>query len=256
MNPTLLLLIKILAASVIVGFVTASIKSWVDRFFLVILLTSLVGLPIQQSVAINLVVVALASLMLALRQGEALKSVREDWAMLILPAVLGGILGRLLGLQTPAPILLIVLGAYAILAGLRMALIKPLPERDDKAHPAWLTPVSFLFSGLTGLLSAGGKPFSVPIYNWAMGHHPQRAYALASVGVTAAAWSAVGAQVATGTPFAPADLGLAVYAFILITLTALGVSRFWSPRLNQIVTWIIAPLLVLIGIRFIMLGLA
>jgi len=256
MNPTLLLLIKVLAASLIVGFVTASIKSWVDRFFLVILLTSLVGLPIQQSITINLVVVALAALMLALRQSEALKSVRENWAILILSAGLGGILGRLLGLQTPAPILLIVLGAYAILAGLRMVLIKPLPERDDKVHPAWLSPVSFLFGGVTGLLSAGGKPFSVPIYNWAMGHHSQRAYALASVGVTAAAWSAVGTQVATGTPLAPADLGVDVYAFILITLTALGVSRFWSPRLNQVVTWIIAPLLVLIGIRFIMMGLA
>jgi uncharacterized membrane protein YfcA len=255
MNPTLLLLIKVLVASLIVGFVTASIKSWVDRFFLVILLTSLVGLPIQQSITINLVVVALASLMLALRQGEILKSVREDWAMLILPAVLGGVLGRLLGLRTPAFVLLVVLGAYAILASLRMAFIKPIPERDDKAHPAWQSPVAFLFGGLTGLLSAGGKPFSVPIYNWAMGHNPQRAYAMASVGVTAAAWGAIGAQVATGMPFAPGDLGLAVYAFILVTLTALGVNLFWSPRLNKVVTWIIAPLLVLIGIRFIMLGL-
>ncbi len=223
---------------------------------MVILLTSLVGLPIQRSITINLVVVALASLMLALRQSEVLKAVREDWAMLILSAVLGGILGRLLGLQTPAPVLLVVLGAYTILAGLRMVFIKPLPEKDDKAHPAWLAPVSFLFGGLTGLLSAGGKPFSVPIYNWAMGHHPQRAYALASVGVTAAAWSAIGTQAATGTPFAPADLGLAAYAFILVTLTALGVQRFWSPRLNQVVTWVIAPLLVLIGIRFLMMGLA
>jgi hypothetical protein len=76
------------------------------------------------------------------------------------------------------------------------------------------------------------------------------------VGVTAAAWSAIGAQIATGTPLAPADLGLAAYAFILVTLTALGVNRFWSPKLNQIVTWIISPLLILIGIRFIMLGLA
>jgi uncharacterized membrane protein YfcA len=256
MNPTIFLLLKVLVASLIVGFITASIKSWVDRFFLVILLTSLVGLPTQQSITINLVVVALASLMLALRQSEILKSVREDWAMLILSAGLGGILGRLLGLQTPAPVLQIVLGAYAILAGLRLVLIKSLPERDDKAHPAWLAPVLFLFGGLTGLLSAGGKPFSVPIYNWTMGHHPQRAYALATMGVTAAAWSAVGTQVATGTSFAPADLGLAVYAFILITLTALGVQRFWSPRLNLIVTWIIAPLLVLIGIRFVMMGLA
>lgn len=256
MTSVLLLLIKVLLASLIAGFVTASIKSWVDRFFLVILLTGLVGLPIQRSITINLVVVALAALMMALRQSQVLKSVREDWAMLVLPAALGGVLGRLLNLQTPARSLLIVLGAYAILAGLRMAFIKPLPERDDKAHPAWLAPVTFLFGGLTGLISAGGKPFSVPIYNWALGHHPQRAYALASVGVTAAAWSAVGAQVAVGTPLAPADLALAVYAFILVTLTALVVQRFWTPKLSQVVTWIIAPLLVLVGVRFLMLGLA
>ena len=256
MTPTLLLLIKVLLASLIAGFVTASIKSWVDRFFLVILLTGLVGLPIQRSIAINLVVVALAALMMALRQSGVLKSVREDWAMLVLPAMLGGMLGRLLGLQTPTRTLLVVLGAYAIPAGLRMALIKPLPEREDKAHPAWQAPVSFLFGGLTGLLSAGGKPFSVPIYNWAMGHHPQRAYALASVGVTTAAWSAIGAQVAVGTSLAPADLALAVYAFMIVTLMALAVNRFWTPRLNQVVTWIIAPLLVLVGIRFVMMGLA
>ncbi len=255
MTSVLLLLIKVLIASLIAGFVTASIKSWVDRFFLVILLTGLVGLPIQRSITINLVVVALAALMMALRQSQVLKSVREDWALLVLPAILGGILGRLLGLQTPARTLLIVLGAYAILAGLRMVLIKPLPARADKAHPAWQTPIAFLFGGLTGLISAGGKPFSVPIYNWALGHHPQRAYALASVGVTAAAWSAVGAQVAVGTSLAAADLALAAYAFILVTLTALVVQRFWTPKLNQVVTWIIAPLLVLVGVRFLMIAL-
>ncbi len=36
--------------------------------------------------------------------------------------------------------------------------------------------------------------------------------------------------------------GLASYAFILVTLTALGVNRFWSPRLNKVVTWIIAAI--------------
>jgi uncharacterized membrane protein YfcA len=256
MNPTLLLLVKVLVASLIVGFVTASIKSWVDRVFMVILLTSLVGLPITRSITINLVVVGLSALMLALRQSDVLKSVREDWALLIIPAILGGILGRLLGLSVSASVLLVTLGIYAILTGLRLVLIKPMPERDDKAHPAWQAPVAFIFGGLTGLISAGGKPFSVPIYNWAMGHHPQRAYALASVGVTAAAWSAIATQIATGTPPTLADLGLAVYAFILVTLTALGVNRFWSPKLNQIVALIISPLLILIGIRFIMLGLA
>ncbi len=256
MNPTALLAIKILATSLIVGFVTASIKSWVDRFFLVILLTGLVGLPIQQSVTINLLVVGLASLMMALRQGEAMGAVREDWARLIIPATLGGILGRLLGMQLPAQILLIVLGVYAILAGLRMVLIKPLPEKESKAHPVWLAPINFLAGGVTGLLSAGGKPFTIPVYNSLMGHHPQRAYLMASVGVSAAAWSAIGAQVAVGRTITAGDLALSVYAFILITLTALGVSRFWSPRLNQIVTWVIAPILILVGARFLLVALA
>ncbi|MGC8827905.1 MAG: TSUP family transporter [Anaerolineae bacterium] len=254
MAPTTLLLAKVLLAGLIVGFVTASIQSWVDRFFLVILLTGLVGLPIQRSITINLIVVVLAALMMALRQSSVLTSVREDWALLIIPALVGGALGRLVGLQLPAPILLLILGIYAILAGLRMAFIKPMSERGDHPHPAWLAVVASGFGGLTGLLSAGGKPFTVPIYNWIMGHHPKRAYAMASVGVTAAAWSAVGTQVAVGTSVSPADMALALYAFIIITLVALGVQRFWTPRLNQIVTWIIAPLLVLVGIRFILVS--
>lgn len=251
MSIALLLWLKVLIASLIVGFVTASIKSWVDRFFLVILLTSLVGLPITHSIMINLIVVALASLMMALRQGSVIKSVREDWVLIVLPAVLGGIIGRLVGLNVKAVVLLAILGVYAILTGLRMIFIKPLRERDDKLHPNWQVPIAFFFGGLIGLISAGGKPFSVPFYNWVMGHHPQRAYALSSLGVTVAAWSAIGAQMATGSAITPRDLGLAVYAFILITLTALGVERIWTPKLNQIVTWIVAPVLVLVGIRFI-----
>lgn len=67
MNPTILLLIKVLVASLIVGFVTTSIKSWVDRVFMVIMLTSLAGLPIAQSITINLIVIALSALVLALK---------------------------------------------------------------------------------------------------------------------------------------------------------------------------------------------
>ena len=250
------LLIKGLLAGVIVGFVTASIKSWVDRFFLVILLVSLVNLPIQEAVVINLVVIGLAALMLALRQWPALSSVREDWPRIILPSILGGMLGRLLALQTGAPIVLVVLGVYAILVGLRLVFIRPMPEREEKAHSNWLAPVAFLAGGLAGFLSAGGKPFKVPVYNWILGHHPQRAYAMASVGVSVAAWSALLAQIATGQTIAPGDLGMAIYEFVIITLVALGIERIWTPRLNQIVTWIIAPILVLVGIRFILLAMA
>jgi len=250
------LLLKGLLAGVIVGFVTASIKSWVDRFFLVILLVSIVGFPIQEAVVINLVVIALAALMLALRQWPALNSVREEWPKIILPSILGGILGRLLALQSQATIVMLILGVYAILVGVRLVLIKPMPERETKAHSNWLAPVAFLAGGLTGFLSAGGKPFKVPVYNWILGHHPQRAYIMASVGVSVASWSALAAQIAIGQPIAPGDLGMAIYEFIIITLVALGIERIWTPRLNQIVAWIIAPILVLVGIRFILLGLA
>lgn len=249
------LLLKVLAAGLIVGFVTASIKSWVDRVFFVILLTGMVGLPIHSSIAINLIVVALSALMLTLRQSQVFHSVRQDWAVLILSAVLGGISGRLLGMQLSAPILMLILGSYALMVGLRLLLIKPMPEREEKAHPAWLSPVAFLFGGFTGLISAGGKPFAVPIYNWIMGHHPQRAYAFASLSVVSSALAAVFTQTATGRPFSPFEMALAVYAFVIISLTALWVDRFYSPKLNRIVTLLISPLLMFVGIRFILAGL-
>lgn len=256
MELILPLLLKGLLAGVIVGFVTASIKSWVDRFFLVILLVSLLNLPIQEAVGVNLIVIGLSALMLVLRQWPVLASVRQEWPQIILPSILGGALGRLLALQTHASVVIIVLGIYAILVGLRLVLIKPMPERKIKGHPNWLAPVAFLAGGLAGFLSAGGKPFKVPVYNWILGHHPQRAYAMASIGVSVAAWSALATQVGVGQPIAPADIGLAIYEFVIITLVALGIERIWTPRLNQVVTWIIAPILVLVGIRFLVIGIA
>jgi len=250
------LLLKGLLAGVIVGFVTSSIKSWVDRIFMVIMLVGIVSLPIQEAIVINLIVLGLSALMLALRQWPVLKSVREDWPRLIIPSILGGVLGRLLALKTGAPVLLLVLGIYAILVGLRLVLIKPMPEREGKAHSNWLIPVEFLAGGLTGFLSAGGKPFKVPVYNWILGHHPQRAYAMASVGVSVAAWSALTTQIAVGQPISVGNLAFAMYEFIIVTLVALGIERIWSPKLNKIVTWIIAPILLLVGIRFILLGIA
>ena len=131
----------------------------------------------------------------------------EDPLLSSVTAVLGGILGWLLGSQTRAPILLVASGAYATLAGPRMVLIKPLPEKDDKAHTAWLAPAGFVFGGLADLLSVGGKHFSVPICNWAMGHRPQYAYALPSMGVTAAAWGTIRRAGGSGNPACPRRLG-------------------------------------------------
>ena len=250
----LMLVIKGVIAGVIVGFVTGSIRSWVDRFFLVLLLYGMLGLPIGEAVTVNLVVVALAALLLALRQGEALAAVRQHWPLVILPAVLGGMLGRLLGLAVAPSALLGVLGIYAILVGVRLVLVRPVPEREEKAHPAWLVPMAFLGGGMAGLLSARAKPFTVPVYNRALGHHPRHAYALSALGVTTATWIALLTQIATGHPLAVKDLLLAVFEFTVITLTALAVERVWSEKLAKVVTIVIAPLLVLVGIRFILLA--
>jgi uncharacterized membrane protein YfcA len=246
----IILLLKGLLAGLIVGFVTASIQSWVDRFFLVIILVGLLQLPIQEAVVINLIVVSLAALMMLLRQTQVLTSVQGDWALVALPAALGGILGRVAALNVRPQVLLGVLGVYAILAGLRIALIKPLPERENKAHPAWMALIAGLSGLLAGFLSAGGKPFSVPVYNAALGHHPRRAYALATLGVVSGAWLGLLTQVALGYPLRQDNLLLALYLFVVIALTALAVERFWTPQLNRIVTYIIAPILVLVGARF------
>lgn len=239
-----------LIAGLIVGFVTASIKSWVDRVFLVILLVGLLHVPIQKAILVNLVVVSLAALMLLLRQIKVLTSVQEDWPLVILPAVLGGAAGRILALNVEARWLLAALGVYAVLVGLRLVLIKPMPERDDKAHPAWIALIAALGGGLAGLLSTGGKPFTVPLYNAALGHHPQRAYALGSLGVVSGAWMALLTHIALGNFLAQGEVLLALYLFTIIALTALAVERIWTPRLNRIVAYVVAPLLVLVGVRF------
>ncbi|RME43350.1 MAG: sulfite exporter TauE/SafE family protein [Chloroflexi bacterium] len=251
MTGLIMLLVKGLVAGLIVGFVTASIRSWVDRFFLVIILVGLLRMPIQEAVVVNLIVVSLAALMMMLRQTQVLTSVQADWPLVILPAALGGMLGRVVALNVRPQLLLGILGVYAILAGVRLVLIKPLPERENKAHPAWIAPIAGLSGALAGFLSAGGKPFTVPVYNAALGHHPRRAYALASLGVVSGAWLGLFAQIGLGHPISQDGLLLAVYLFVVIVLTALAVERIWTERLNRIVTLTVAPLLVLVGLRFV-----
>lgn len=168
------LLLQGAAAGLIVGFVTASIRLRVDYFFLVIILVGLMHVPVQQAVLINLVVVTLAALMMVFRNTEVLISVQVSWAAVILPAVLGSVVGRILALNLSPQSLLAILGLYAILAGIRLAFIKqPLPERENRAHLGWMAPIAGLSGLLAGLLSTSGKPFTVPLYNAALGHHPR-----------------------------------------------------------------------------------
>ena len=249
------LLLKGLIAALIVGFVTASIQSWVDRFFLVILLISIVGLPVQDAVTINLMVVSLAALMMLLRQTDVLTSVRQDWVLVIIPAIIGAILGRIIGLNLSTKILMILLGIYAVLAGLRLAFIRPLPEKETQAHPACLAPIAFGASLLMGLLAAGAKVFQVPLFNITLGRHPKQAYALAALSVSVSAPLALATQIGLGATPTTSQVLLALYMFAIIVGFALVIQRFWTPKLNQIVTWIISPILILIGIRFLILAL-
>jgi uncharacterized membrane protein YfcA len=254
------ILLKGLVAALIVGFVTASIKSWVDRVFLVILLVGIVGLPVDEAILVNLGVVALAALLLLIRQRKALHAAvpagKAEWLYIAIPAIAGGVAGRLLSVSLGSAILLGILGAYAILVGLRIFFIKPLPERETKAHPAWLAPVSLGCGFLAGLVSAGGKPFAVPAYNGALGHHPQRSYAFASLGVASAAFAAIATQLAFVAIPAGSDFLLSAYEFALITGVALIVSRFWNELLNKIVNLTIAPILIVVGIRFLVMAFA
>jgi uncharacterized membrane protein YfcA len=137
-----------------------------------------------------------------------------------------------------------------VLVGLSILLIKPLSERETKAHPAWLAPVALGSGFLTGFLSAGGKPFAVPAYNNAMGHHSQAAYAFASLGVVAAAWSALATQFGFVSAVPPADLILGLNEFAVVTIVALVMNRLWSEKLNRIVNLTIAPILIIMGVRF------
>jgi uncharacterized membrane protein YfcA len=250
MALSLTILAKGLLAGVIVGFVTASIQSWVDRFFLVIILIGLVGIRIQDAVVINLVVVSLAALMMLLRQADVLLSVRTHWAEIVVPAAVGGALGRVIALNLKPAVLLAILGVYAILAGLRLVFVRPLAERENKAHPAWMVAIAGGSGVLGGMLSAGGKPFAVPLYNAALGHHPRKAYALATLGVVSSVWVSLLTHVGLGQAIGQTSLLLALYLFVVIALTSLAVARVWTPTLNRIVTYTIAPILVLVGARF------
>ncbi len=159
------------------------------------MLVGIVGLPITEAIIVNLVVVALAALFMVIHQKKMLSTHvptgKREWILIAIPAFLGGIGGRLLGSRLSPHVLVSILGVYAILVGVRIFFIKPLPGREVKAHESWLAPVSLTAGVLEGLISAGGKPFVVPAYNNAMGHHPERAYAFASLGVVASSWAAL-----------------------------------------------------------------
>ena len=252
------LLVKAILAALIVGFVTASIKINMDRFFLVILLVFLVGLPFQEAILINLLVVLAAAGILFYRQSQGLRKLpRQYLPAIVISSAIGGLAGRALGLALPQPLLLVLFGVYAVGVGLRLVLVKMDPKAAALCAPAQLAPLFLFFGLIAGLLSAGGKPFKVPILNRAFCFSPPMAYMLSTVGVASAITAALVAQLILA-PGAMTGEILEWAAFFIVSITAVSlvVERFWSQALQKYVSWTIAPILVIIGARFLLVAMA
>ncbi len=252
------LIIKAILAALIVGFVTASIKINMDRFFLVILLLFLVGLPFQEAILINLLVVLAAAAVLFYRQSRGLRKLpRHYLGPIVAASALGGLVGRGVALVLPQPVLLILFGIYAVGVGLRLVLVKMHPKGAMTCPPTRLVPLFLSFGLVTGLLSAGGKPYKVPILNRWFGFPPPMAYMLSTVGVATAVVAALVAQLALKPGAFTAEIAAwAAFFVVAITAVSLVVERFWTEALQKYVSWTIAPILVLVGMRFLLVALA
>lgn len=245
----------ILIAAVVVGFVTSALRIWIDRVFFVIILLTLGHLPIREAIALNVLVLLLASLThgLVRREGWIWGAFGrfpswEGWAA-VLAGFAGGVLGWAWGLTLPGKVLLGALGIYAIAMAMRLAVVKPRQGRPSAAHPSWILPIALGAGALTGLLSAGGKPFAVPLYNRALGHHWPVAYAIATFGTIGAALGASLTQL-TLNGYGVPEMETALAAWAGIALFAWFTDRIWSPKLMKVTALAVAVVLFVVGIRF------
>ena len=245
----------ILIAAVVVGFVTSALRIWIDRVFFVIILLTLGHLPIREAIALNVLVLLLASLThgFVRREGWIWGAFGrfpswEGWAA-VLAGFTGGVVGWAWGLSLPGKVLLGALGLYAIAMAIRLAVVRPREGRPSVGHPGWILPIALGAGALTGLISAGGKPFAVPLYNRALGHHWPVAYAIATFGTIGAAIGAGLTQLTLNGYGAP-ELETALVAWAGISVVAWLTDRIWSPGLMRVTTLAVAVVLFLVGIRF------
>ncbi len=245
----------VLIAAVVVGFVTSALRIWIDRVFFVIILLTLGHLAIREAIALNVMVLLLASLSHGLVRREgwiwgefARFPSWEGWAAVV-AGFAGGALGWAWGLGLAGKVLLGGLGLYAIAMAVRLAVVKPRPARPSAGHPGWILPIALGAGALTGLISAGGKPFTVPLYNRALGHHWPVAYAIATFGTIGAALGAGLTQLALNGYSVP-EVETALAAWAGISLFARLTDLIWSPKLMKATALAVAVVLLLVGIRF------
>ncbi|WP_293173442.1 TSUP family transporter [Oceanithermus sp.] len=241
--------------ALIVGFVTSSLRIWIDRVFVTLLLLTIGHLPIDAAVRVNLLVLLFAALSHGLirREGWLWGAFGrfpswEGWAA-VLGGFVGGVLGRVWAQSLTAGVLVGVLGAYAIAMGLRLLLVKPGEGKPAPEHPGWIAPIALGAGLFTGLISAGGKPFTVPLYNWAVGHKLPVAYAIGTFGAIAAALGAVLAGYVYGPGFSGPTWATALAIWLGVSLVAWLTDRIWSPRLMKVTALLVAVVLISIGVK-------
>jgi uncharacterized membrane protein YfcA len=235
----------------IVGFVTTYLKITIDRIFLVLLLVLWMGFGIQQAVVINALVMLLASLMFFRKAGRELSQLPSavKWSVVTL-SLIGGILGRWLGLHTSARGLLLILGLYAVLVGLRLLLIKPKMVPEGKMR-AGVSVVTGLFSVLTGLISAGGKPLQIPVLVKGFKLSMPQAYLVASLGTIASTVGFLVGELWFTKAIPLSSLAWSWIYFVGISLVMFVFEPLWNPKAQKWVTLLVGILLTAVGIKLI-----
>ncbi|QQE78221.1 TSUP family transporter [Alicyclobacillus sp. SO9] len=239
----------VILVAFIVGFVTTYLKITIDRIFLVLLLVLWMGFGIQQAVVINALVMLLASLLFFRGAKSQLSQLPNTvkWTVLVL-SFGGGVFGRWVGLQSSSRALIVILGIYAILIGLRLLLIKPKMVPEGKIHSG-VGIVTFVFSILTGLISAGGKPLQIPVLVKGFKLSMPQAYLVASLGTIASTIGFLVGELWFTKAIPLSNLAWSWIYFVAISLIMFIFEPMWSQKMQRWVTLAVGILLPIVGIK-------
>jgi uncharacterized membrane protein YfcA len=236
--------------ALIVGFVTTYLNITIDRVFLVLLLVLWMGMDMQQAIVINALVMGLAALLFFRGQKSHLAQIpRPVVGSIVILSLLGGLISRWVSLQLSDRTLLIVLGAYAIVVGLRLLILKPkmVPNGSYRTRASVIT---FIFSLLTGFISAGGKPLQIPLLVKRCKLSMAQAYLVASLGtMSAVAGLLIGQVWFARVTFE--DLAWSWLYYAAITLVMFIFEPLRSNKVQKWVTLIAGVLLTLVGLKLI-----
>lgn len=241
--------ILIILISIIVGFVTTYLKINIDRIFLVLLLVMWMGFGIQQAILVNALVMLLASLVVFRQSRSQLATVPASVRWVVIPlSFAGGMLGRWIGLESSSRDLIIVLGIYAVIVGLRLLLVRPKMQPNGNIHNG-VAIVTFPFSILTGVLSAGGKPIQMPILAKLFKLSLPQAYLVATLSTMASVVGLLASQLCFAKNIPLPDLSWSWMYFLGISVVMFVLEPLWNPKVQKWLSYIVGLLLILVAIR-------